>query len=132
MCDFNIAIYATKAYLEKVKTLKFQQYEYLQINNGVNWFPPPHWTSQSPPKIIFKSDSIFSVARAASEGIGAAVLPCLVGDKESKLKCAATPYTNVAELWILTHADLRQTARVKALMDHLYECLLKEKKYIEG
>lgn len=132
VCDFNIAIYATESYLSKVKDLDFSQYDYLQINNGVNWFPPPHWTADAPPNIVFKSDSVLSVTRAANEGIGAAILPCLIGEKEPLLESVARPFKSASELWILTHADLRQTARVKTLMNHLYECLSEESELIEG
>jgi DNA-binding transcriptional LysR family regulator len=132
VCDFGIGVYATETYLKNVKDLEFPQYDYLQINNGVNWFPTPYWTAKSPPKIIFKCDSVLSVTRAAIEGIGAAILPCLIGEKETLLKRAAPAFKGVSELWILTHADLRQTVRVKALMEHLHQCLSEEKELIEG
>lgn len=132
VCEFNLAVYATKAYLQKVSGLEFPAYDYLQIDNGVNWFPPPYWTKDSPPKIIFKCSSIISVTWATNEGVGAAILPCLIGEKEPELKRASPIFKNIAELWILTHADLRQTARVKALMEHLYECLSEEKQFMEG
>jgi hypothetical protein len=54
-----------------------------------NWFPTPYWTAESPPKIIFKCDCVLSATRAADEGIGAAILPCLIGEKEPLLKRAA-------------------------------------------
>ncbi|MDH5257394.1 MAG: LysR family transcriptional regulator [Gammaproteobacteria bacterium] len=132
VCDFNIGIYATESYLQKVKHLDFPQYDYLLINNGVNWFPPPYWSADAPPKIVFKSDNVSSVTRAASQGLGAVILPCFIGEKELLLKTAALPFKGVSELWILTHPDLRQTARVKALMEHLHLCLSKEKELIEG
>jgi DNA-binding transcriptional LysR family regulator len=132
VCDFNIGVYASEAYLEKVPDLDFPEYGYLQIDNGVNWFPPPYWTNDSPPRIVFKGSSIISVTRAAKEGMGAAILPCAIGEKDPELKRAAPTFKGVTELWILTHADLRQTARVKALMEHLYECLSGDKSIMEG
>jgi DNA-binding transcriptional LysR family regulator len=132
VCGFNIAVYASEAYLEKVQQLDFPEYDYLQVDNGVDWFPPPYWTSNSPPKIVFKCSSIISVTRAANEGIGAAILPCVIGEKEPLLKRVAPPFESATELWILAHADLRQTTRVKVLMEHLYECLSEEKRIMEG
>ena len=132
ICDFGLAIYATETYLEKVKHLDFTRYDYLQIDNGVNWFPPSLWTSDAPPRVIFKCSSIISVTKAANEGIGAAILPCLIGEKEPLLKRVAPPFKGLTELWILTHVDLRQTTRVKALMDHLYRSLYEEKKIMAG
>jgi hypothetical protein len=36
------------------------------------------------------------------------------------------------ELWILTHPDLRHTARAKALIAYLYEALKKDVDLFEG
>lgn len=132
VCDFSVGIYATQTYLEKTKDLDFPQYDYLQIDNGINWFPPPYWTPAAPPRIVFKCESVSSITRAANEGIGAAILPCFIGEREPLLKPAAPTFKGVSELWILTHTDLRETARVKALREHLYECLSKEKELLEG
>lgn len=130
--DFNIAVYASDAYLQKVPQRAFQHYDYLLIDNGVNWFPPPYWQTDEPPNIVFKCSSIISITRAAIEGIGAAVLPCVIGESEPQLKRVTPPFASSTELWILTHADLRQTARVKALMEHLYQCLSEEKDIMTG
>ncbi|MDH3327560.1 MAG: LysR family transcriptional regulator, partial [Gammaproteobacteria bacterium] len=132
VCDFNIGIYANESYLKKVDDLDFPQYDYLQIDNGVNWFPPPYWTPAAPPNIVFKCGSVSSITRAANEGIGAAILPCFIGEQEPLLKRAAPVFKGVSELWVLTHADLRETARVKALREHLFKCLSEEKELIEG
>jgi len=132
VCDFNIAVYASETYLKKARHLEFTHYDYLQIDNGVNWFPSPYWTASSPAKIIFKCESIAGITRAACEGIGAAILPCFIGENEPRLKRVAAPFTGVTELWILTHTDLRQTARIKALMAHLHECLSEQRELIEG
>lgn len=69
---------------------------------------------------------------AANEGIGAAILPCVIGEREPSLQRATLPFKEISELWILTRADLRQTARVKALMEHLHACLGEEKDILEG
>ena len=36
------------------------------------------------------------------------------------------------EFWILTHPDLRHTARVKALIAYLYDAFKKEEDLFEG
>lgn len=65
--------------------------------------------------------------------MGAAILPCFIGDRERKLQRLTPPFADLkSELWLLTHADLKQTARVKALMTHLHQKLSEEKLSIEG
>lgn len=131
ICEFSIGIYATESYLETVKDRDFPDYEYLELAS-VDWRLLPYWSPDSPPKIVFKSDSITSVTKAAYEDMGAVILPSLIGEKEPLLKAVTEPFKNGTELWILSHADLRQTARVKALMQHLHKSLYDERDLIEG
>jgi DNA-binding transcriptional LysR family regulator len=56
---------------------------------------------------------------AARAGIGLTLLPCYLGDPEPAL-ARALPHPVPAlarELWIVTHQDLRRTARVRAFFD---------------
>ena len=117
ICDIRIGIYAADNYLERVKDKKYQQYDYLMIDIGINMFMSPYFSADDLPNIVFKSASVQAATNAACEGMGAVILPCLVGDKEPKLKRVMPPFEQASELWLLTHADLRQTARVKLLSE---------------
>ena len=131
ICDFNSAMYATKSFLAKSKNKTINEYELLMSNDGLNWTPSSIWKNRTKPNIIFTCDSILGVVNAAKDGLGAAVLPCFIGDQEKKLQRITDPlYELGSELWILTHTDLRQTARVRALMTHLYESLCETEKYL--
>ena len=67
-------------------------------------------------------------------GIGGGILPCFIGDRMTGLaRIAAPKIEDVGEsLWLLTHTDLRNSARVRAFMDHAGAELAKLKKQIEG
>lgn len=69
--------------------------------------------------IAYRTSSVVNQMIAAREGIGVAVLPCILGDGELGLeRAAAAPIGELArELWIVTHADLRRTARIRAFME---------------
>ncbi|MEO0606132.1 MAG: LysR substrate-binding domain-containing protein, partial [Myxococcota bacterium] len=57
-------------------------------------------------------------------GVGAGFLPCFLGNAEPGLRPLDPPPRVVAtSLWVLTHADLRNTARVRAVSDALRESL---------
>jgi DNA-binding transcriptional LysR family regulator len=48
------------------------------------------------------------------------VLPCGLADMERDLKrVAALPEDFTLDLWLLTHEDLRRTARIRAVLDFL-------------
>ena len=54
---------------------------------------------------------------AARGGMGLAMLPCIIGDNDPELVRATTRKPMKArDIWLLTHADLRRTARIKAFM----------------
>ncbi len=70
---------------------------------------------------------------AVREGLGIAMLPCFMGDLEPGLVRAAGPGNDRGwNLWALTHPDLRQTARVRALLDMLYAAFDEHKALLEG
>ena len=65
---------------------------------------------------------------AARRGVGLISIPHIVGAREPGLQRLDLPVKNVERtMWLLMHPDLRGTARVKALMNHLLTNLQKEK-----
>jgi DNA-binding transcriptional LysR family regulator len=81
----------------------------------------------------YKVNSLLSMTELAAQGVGAAILPCFVGDQRPELwrVGGAEPDLDVG-LWILTHADLRHSARVRAFMDFAGTELTKIRGLIEG
>lgn len=62
------------------------------------------------------------------------LLPCYLGDPEPGLvRVIDTPVNELTrELWIVTHADLRKTARVRAFLDIVGEGLIAETSLFAG
>jgi len=70
---------------------------------------------------------------AARAGLGLALLPCLIGDRDPGLVRATTrPPIQARDIWILTHRDLRRTARIRAFMDFAERVLRDLKGAIAG
>ncbi len=71
--------------------------------------------------VVYRTGSLVNQAIAAREGIGLALLPCYLGDGSAGLvRALAEPIAEIAgELWIVTHADLKATARVRAFFDEV-------------
>lgn len=80
-----------------------------QPGNGLRMAPTP---------IRFaEMRSQFEAARA---GMGITHLPCFLGDADPDLvRVPAGPISHVGDIWLLTHADTRQTKRVRLLCDHI-------------
>ena len=59
-------------------------------------------------------------------GFGLGVLPCIVADAEPDLVRCLPPRTDHhREMWLLTHERVRQTPRVRRVIDFLYERLMR-------
>ncbi|WP_237213232.1 LysR family transcriptional regulator [Falsiroseomonas oryziterrae] len=85
-------------------------------------------------QVVYRSNSLVHQMVAAREGIGLAALPCYHGDPEAGLLRALTePVPALSrELWVVTHEDLRRTARVRACLDVIGEGIAAQRALIEG
>ena len=71
-----------------------------------------------------RSNSVACTVRLAKAGLGLAVLPCAIADlKPDLIRFAEVPETFTLDLWLLTHEDLRHTARIRAVLDFLTPAL---------
>ena len=83
--------------------------------------------------IGYRSNSMLNQANAARAGLGLAVLPCFLGDGDPRLQRVGEPLPELAtELWLLTHPDLQRTARIRALLDLLYDALRSQRAAFEA
>lgn len=67
---------------------------------------------------ICRMDSVLGMHAAVRAGIGVAILPCYIAEPDAELRRLGTEVEELAtDLWMLTHPDLRHTARVRAVLD---------------
>jgi DNA-binding transcriptional LysR family regulator len=86
-----------------------------------------------PERIVYRVNSVIALAGAIAAGIGLAPIPCFLGACVPDLKQRTAVLPGVGgDLWLLTHPDLRQTARVRAFMDYAGVELARKRKLIEG
>lgn len=75
-----------------------------------------------------KFDSMMVMLSALRQGLGICGLPRFVGDAEPEL--TSVPNTRAEQkmsLWLLHHADLRNTSRVRVLRDFLRDTLIRQR-----
>lgn len=94
------------------------------------------WLGRAVPAqaFVYRTNSLINQLTAARAGIGLALLPCYLGDAEGGLvRALPAPIADLAgELWIVTHADLKATARVRAFFDEVGDSLARERDLFEG
>ncbi len=70
---------------------------------------------------------------AAVAGLGMAYLPCIIGDSDARLDRLPQMVPKPArDIWVLTHRDLRETARMKVLRDFIAEALIQARPALRG
>jgi len=127
-------IYASKRYLEQHEPDRHaEQMQWLGWEDSV---PYPQWVKESdfPSTPVFhQTDNVLVQLEAAKAGMGMAILPCFLGDPVSSLhRLAVTSSTTCGEIWILTHRDLRATARVRAFTHFMVEAFEHHRDLLEG
>ncbi len=86
-----------------------------------------------PERLAAKVNSVYCMLELALQGFGAALLPCFLGDRSPDLARIGCPLPELdVGLWMLTHSDLRRSARVRAFMDFAGAELAKHRRAIEG
>lgn len=61
------------------------------------------------------------------------LLPCFIGDPDPTLQRIGAPIPEAeSALWLLVHPDLRDNARVRALLDHLWDGLRASADLLQG
>jgi DNA-binding transcriptional LysR family regulator len=84
-------------------------------------------------RIVYKNNTMVGLAEAAAAGVGLALLPCYIGTVVPGLAQLSQPLPDLeSELWLITHPDLRNTARVRAFLDFCADEIAKRRHTLEG
>tara|TARA_R110000787_G_scaffold39789_5_gene99344 strand:+ start:137 stop:1009 length:873 start_codon:yes stop_codon:yes gene_type:complete len=127
VADFGRGIYTSEKY----------QVRGLQRPEIIIWRDEqslPDWAARYFPdaRVTLKVDDVTAMQQAVSQGLGIARLPCWVADSAELLRMPLEMEPSDWGLWVLIHADLRSTARVRVCRDFLIEALSSYKGLFEG
>lgn len=86
-----------------------------------------------PDRINFRSNSLVNQLMAVRAGLGIALLPCYLGDRDDGVRriSGVLPDLN-SELWIVTHQDLKTTARIRAFLTVIGDAVVAARRDFEG
>ncbi|MEN5083958.1 LysR family transcriptional regulator [Bosea sp. TWI1241] len=86
-----------------------------------------------PERLVYKLNSVLGLAEAIETGIGVGFVPCFIGDRRPGLARLGAPQPGyAADLWLLTHPDMRHTPRVRLFLDFMAMELARLRPLIEG
>jgi DNA-binding transcriptional LysR family regulator len=112
-----------------------RQHDWIAFTDNVSIARAVKWLKDNveDERIIYKANTLVGLAETAAAGVGLALMPCFVGAAVPGLARLSPPIAEIeGELWLLTHPDLQNTARVRAFMDYCAAEIAKRQMVIEG
>jgi DNA-binding transcriptional LysR family regulator len=86
-----------------------------------------------PERVSFRSNSLVNQLMAAASGLGTALLPCYLGDRDERVRRISGVVPDLSsELWIVTHQDLKNTARIRAFLGVIGDAVVAARRKFEG
>ena len=140
LADMAWAVYGSEAYLARGGPALGSVAD-LARHRVVGWgettlpVRAAEWLGETVPReaVVYRTGSLINQLSAVREGIGLAALPCYLADPEPGLRRVLGPLPELTrELWLVTHEDLRRTARVRAFMEVVGEGLAARRDLLEG
>lgn len=139
LADVHLGLYATHEYLELRGTpddpdatlaghdvILFAESRPFAKENA--WFEP----RLDGARIVLRSDSVSSMYSAVTAGVGLAMLPRQVADRDPRLvRIESRTAPEPRRIWQMIHRDLQGNARVRAVLDFLGEVLGREAPHYE-
>jgi DNA-binding transcriptional LysR family regulator len=131
-----VAIYAGADYLaQHRKIAELAAHQWVGPDDSLADTSVAQWMRTEIPEsaVALRADSLLATRQAAQAGLGLAALPCYLGDTSAGLVCVHRPVPAMeTALWVLTHADLRRTARIRAFTALVATALGRRRPLLEG
>jgi DNA-binding transcriptional LysR family regulator len=84
-------------------------------------------------RIGYRSNSLVNQLLCARAGLGIALLPCYLGDRDQGVRRVSGVLPDLSsELWIVTHQDLKNTARIRAFLGVIGDGVVAARRSFEG
>lgn len=106
---------------------------------GISWLSSdtnlPDWMSNYMPqtRLRYRANSVNVLYDLSRNGFGVGYLPCALGDISPLLvRVPTVPVEKGLGLWVLSHVDLRTTARIRIFRDFMVEHMENLKPLFEG
>lgn len=119
-------IYASEDYLARAGVPNslddLDGHDLIGYSDALGYLAAARWMANvsTARRCVFRGNTILSVAAAATEGVGIAVIPCFLGETDPTLR-RVLPNEEIAALdvWTAVHQDVQRIARIRAVLRHI-------------
>ncbi len=139
IADSAWGVYASRSYLERHG--RPQRYEDLDHHAVVEFTgemaanQAAKWLRKTAPRarVAARANSMLGAMASVKSGAGLAPLPMLLGGSEVGIEAVLSPVPEIgSRVYLVTHADLRGTARVRAFSDFIAAEIKRLRPYLMG
>ena len=123
----GIGIYASRQYLENNPDP-----DHLVLWNDE--IEMPEWARQNFPaaKTVIRANDVTTLLACLDNHMGVTMLPCYIGETADLYRLDLPLTASTWGVWVLSHVDLRATARVRACREFLVDIIEQQKGLIAG
>jgi DNA-binding transcriptional LysR family regulator len=118
------ALYAARAYLDELGPDPSEEdHRWVGLDESLAHLESARWMREhvAPDQVVLKVDSLVAMLDAVAIGMGIGWLLCPLADDRPDLVRLQEPLPLMdTQIWVLTHPDLRQVTRIRALTDFLH------------
>lgn len=136
VADIAHAIYGSRAYLSRHEEKELSAHDWIALDDALASTVIGRWIHENlrAAHITCRVDALPALRDAALAGLGLALLPCYLGDPAPGIRRLTQKKMTEprSALWLLTHDDLRRTARIRATLDFLAKAFASERALFEG
>lgn len=95
----------------------------------------PPWVAENYPcaRVVLQVDDVGTMLEVVRNGLGLARMPCYIGDSDALVRRVDLPLTpSTWGIWILSHVDLRSSARVRVCREFLVNVIQSQSALVLG
>jgi DNA-binding transcriptional LysR family regulator len=138
LTDYGLRLYASQAYLDAkgpiTSVADLRDHDLIGYVPDLLYAPELRYLSEIAPDLDprIRSTSINAQYRLVAAGGGVAMLPCFIGDADPMLVRLVDQVQVTRSFWLVTHADTRPLARVKAFVSWLQSLATARQERLHG
>jgi DNA-binding transcriptional LysR family regulator len=124
LAHMDMGLYASRAYLKEhgrpASVARLGEHRIIGYGEELATLQENQWLIGHcrPENVVLESDSTASRLRATESGLGISIQPCLIAEHNPNLvRLLKNQSLPMHQVWIAYHKDLRNTARVRAVLD---------------
>ncbi len=133
-CNLVMEVFGSPEYLRKNNRSRVEDHRWLGLSEVLIRSPVRKWEQEANlQNVVFRSDSFITLAQAAENGLGLAMMPSFIGNASDML-VRAEQFCDRLELglWVACHQDRAGSARITALLDYFFDAMRADRKLFEG